>query len=94
MSDVKYDDRIPEPGAKISKHVPKFENDERASLVVVEPTVMAFAARAGEELHALALLLPAATAIGTPEFAKLFTAVSSALEAPPPRLMLATAGLM
>ncbi len=83
-----------EPGAKRSRHVPKFENDERASVVVVEPTVIAFAARAGDELQALVLLLPAATAIGTPELERLFTAVSSALEAPPPRLMLATAGLI
>src|SRR5262245_13569977 len=85
-------DRIPLPGANMSRHVPKFENDDLASVVVVEPTVIAFAARAGDELHALALLLPAATAIGTPAFERLFTAVSSALEAPPPRLMFATAG--
>src|SRR5262245_3345316 len=78
----------------MSKQVPKFENEERASLVVVEPTVIAFAARAGDVLQAFALLLPAATAIGTPEFARLFTAVSSAVEMPPPKLMLATAGLM
>src|SRR5262245_41033420 len=76
----------------MSKHVPKFENDERASVVVVEPTVIAFAARAGDELQALALLLPAATAMVIPAFDKLFTAVSRALEAPPPRLMFATAG--
>ena len=37
-----------EPGAKISTQVPKFENDDRASELVVEPTVMAFGARAGE----------------------------------------------
>src|SRR5687767_9030823 len=85
-------DKIPEPGAKMSKQLPKFENDERASVDVVEPTVIAFAARAGEELHALVLLLPAATAIATPAFERLFTAVSKALEAPPPRLMFATAG--
>ena len=94
MSELNHDDKIPDPGAKISKHVPKFENEERASLVVVEPTVIALAARAGEVPQASALLFPAATAIGTPEFARLFTAVSSALEAPPPKLMLATAGLM
>src|ERR1044071_637766 len=94
VSELKYDDRIPEPGAKMSRHVPKFENEERASLVVVEPTVIAFAARAGDCVHASVLLLPAATAIGTPELARLLTDVSSALEAPPPRLMLATAGLM
>src|SRR5687768_5555973 len=92
--DVYHADRIPEPGAKISRHVPKFEKDERASLVVVEPTVMALAARAGDELHALALLLPAATAIVTFALCRLFTAVSRALEAPPPRLMFATAGAM
>ena len=94
VSELKYDDRIPEPGAKMSTHVPKFENEERASLVVVEPVVMALAARAGDCVQASVLLLPAATAIGTPEFARLLTAVSRALDAPPPRLMLATAGLM
>ena len=65
VSDVLVADRIPEPGAKISRHVPKFENDERESVVVVEPVVIAFAARAGDELQALVLLLPAATAIVT-----------------------------
>jgi hypothetical protein len=39
---------IEEPGAKISRQVPKFENDERASELVVEPTVIALATRAGE----------------------------------------------
>jgi hypothetical protein len=92
--DVKYADRIPDPGAKMSRQVPKFEKDERASVVVVEPVVMAFAARAGEELQALALLFPAATAIVTPALLRLFTAVSSALETPPPKLMFATAGAM
>lgn len=51
-----------EPGAKISTHVPKFENDERASVLVVDPTVIALATRAGEKLQAFALLLPAAIA--------------------------------
>jgi len=37
-----------EPGAKRSRHVPKFENEERASVLVVEPTVFAAATRAGE----------------------------------------------
>jgi hypothetical protein len=36
------------PGAKMSTQVPKLENDERASELVVEPTVMASAVRAGE----------------------------------------------
>ena len=51
-----------EPGAKMSRHVPQFENEERASVLVVEPTVLAEGARAGEELHAFAFELPAATA--------------------------------
>jgi hypothetical protein len=50
------------PGAKMSTQVPKFENDERASVIVVAPTVIAFGTRAGEELQASALLLPAAMA--------------------------------
>ena len=28
-----------EPGAKMSRHVPKLENEERASVLVVAPTV-------------------------------------------------------
>lgn len=36
------------PGAKISKHLPKFEYDARASVFVVAPTVSAPGARAGE----------------------------------------------
>ena len=51
-----------EPGAKMSRHVPKLENEERASVLVVAPTVFAAATRAGDELHALAFELPAATA--------------------------------
>ncbi len=39
---------IDEPGAKMSRQVPKLENDERASVLVVEPTVIAEAARADE----------------------------------------------
>jgi hypothetical protein len=48
VSLVFHDEVMLEPGAKMSTHVPKFENDERASVLVVEPTVMALAARAGE----------------------------------------------
>jgi hypothetical protein len=51
-----------EPGAKMSRHVPKLEKDERASVLVVAPTVTAAATRAGDELHALAFELPAAIA--------------------------------
>src|SRR3569832_37866 len=62
VSLVLYDERISEPGAKISTHVPKFEKDERASVFVVAPTVIALDTRPGEELHAFRLSLPAATA--------------------------------
>ena len=49
------------------------ENEERASLEVVEPTVMAFAARAGDLVQALVLSLPAATANVTPLATALLT---------------------
>jgi hypothetical protein len=48
VSLVRHAEVILEPGAKMSTHVPKFENDERASELVVEPTVIALATRAGE----------------------------------------------
>jgi hypothetical protein len=50
------------PGAKMSRHVPKFENEARASELVVAPTVLAAATRAGEVVHASAFELPAAIA--------------------------------
>src|SRR3954464_14553580 len=76
----------------MSTQVPKFENDARASLLVVAPTVMALGTRLGEPLHALPLSLPAATAKVTPLAIAALTALSTAVEALPPRLMLATAG--
>ena len=51
-----------EPGAKMSRQVPKLENEERASALVVAPTVIALATRAGDVVQASALLLPAAIA--------------------------------
>ena len=80
------------PGAKMSTHVPKFENEERASVVVVEPTVIALGSRDGETLHAFWFSFPAATAKVTPSATAPATALSTADEAAPPRLMLATAG--
>ena len=60
---VFHADVIEEPGAKMSRQVPMLENGDRASVLVVDPTVIAFGTRAGEELHAFApLSLPAATA--------------------------------
>ena len=52
VSLVFHDDAMLLPGAKMSRQVPKFENDERASLIVVDPTVIALATRAGDTLHA------------------------------------------
>ena len=53
---------MPLPGAKTSRQAPKFENEARASVVVVAPTVSAAATRAGEPRQALAFALPAAIA--------------------------------
>ena len=52
VSLVFHDEVILLPGAKMSRQVPKFENEERASVVVVEPTVIALGTSAGEVLHA------------------------------------------
>ena len=52
VSLVFHDDVMSLPGAKMSTQVPKFENEERASVVVVDPTVIAFGTRAGETLQA------------------------------------------
>jgi hypothetical protein len=62
VSLVFQDDRMLEPGAKISTTLPKLENDERASELVLDPTVIASATRAGEELEAFVFELPAAIA--------------------------------
>ena len=59
---VFHADVMPTPGALMSTQEPKFENDARASLVAVAPTVSAAGVRAGDVLHALALSFPAATA--------------------------------
>ena len=56
------DDMMLWPGANRSTHVPQFENDARASVLVVAPTVIASGTRDGEPLQALAFSLPAATA--------------------------------
>jgi len=52
VSLVFHDEVMLLPGANMSRQVPKFENEERASLVVVEPTVIALATRAGDVLQA------------------------------------------
>ena len=37
----------------MSTTLPKFENDDRASLIVLDPTVIAAPTRAGEDVFAL-----------------------------------------
>ena len=94
-----HEETMSVPGANMSRQVPKLEYPERESVVSpklnapVAPTVMALGAREGELLHAFVLLFPAATAMTTPSLITFCTAVSSAVFALPPRLMLATAGL-
>ncbi len=61
-------------------------------MLVLEPTVRAAGTLFGEPEQALALSLPAATAMVTPALMARTTAESSAEESEPPRLMLATAG--
>jgi hypothetical protein len=71
---LEYQDEVLlEPGANTSK----FESDERASVELVEPTVIAAAARDGEPLQAFALSLPAATAYVTPLPVDRLTALSN-----------------
>jgi hypothetical protein len=55
-----------EPGAKMSRQLPKFEYDARASVLVVAPTVSAVATRAGDDVQASTFELPAATTTVTP----------------------------
>jgi hypothetical protein len=50
-----------EPGAKMSTTLPKFENDDRASVRLDDPTVIASATRAGENDEAFRFEFPAAT---------------------------------
>ena len=54
------------PGAKMSRQLPKFEYDARASVLVVAPTVSAVATRAGDDVQASTFELPAATTTVTP----------------------------
>src|SRR5688500_5026960 len=49
------------PGANTSTQLPQLLNDERASVFVVLPTVMALGARDGDTLQAFWFSLPAAT---------------------------------
>jgi len=83
---------IEEPGAKISRHDPKFEKLDRWSDEVVAPTVMAEAAEAGERRQASTFSLPAATTTEIPSATARSTASLSDADWVPPKLMLSTAG--
>ena len=88
---VMYADVMDDPGALMSTHVPQFEKEDLASVLVVEATVMAVGVLAGERSHASVFSFPAATAYVTPAATEFATAFLSADEKPPPRLLLATA---
>ena len=55
---------MPDPGAKRSTQLPMFENDERASLEVLAPTVRAAGTRPGDSAHASALLVTGGDGVG------------------------------
>ena len=65
-----------EPGAKMSTHGPKLENDDLASADVVAPTVTASGSPAGDVKQALEFELPAATTNVTPSAMPRWTARS------------------
>src|SRR2546425_917656 len=92
-SPVFQSDVVFTPGAKISTHGPKLENDAMLSLMSVAPTVSASGALAGEVLQASgAPELPAATAYTTPAAIEFSTAGFSGWRIPPPGFMWATDG--
>src|SRR5215208_449353 len=92
LSVKNHADVMSTPGANQSTQEPKSEKLAFASLLSVAPTVIASATPDGDPVHASSLSLPAAMPYKTPSAIELRTAVSSAADLPPPRLMLATAG--
>lgn len=88
-------DVIDAPGANKSRQRPKFENDARASVMVVAPTVSAeVVALAGDTVHASTFVFPAATTTVIPSAKARSTAeLTDALNAPP-RLRFMTAGVV
>src|SRR5436190_10635994 len=94
-----HDEVMLTPGAKMSTQVPVLAHTGLWSVESVALTVMAAGARAGEVVQAstalpLASPLPAATHMTTPALTAPVIESSTACDAPPPRDMLATAGLM
>jgi hypothetical protein len=90
--DVRQEEVMLTPGARISTPAPKFENEANASLLSVAPTVIASATRAGDAVEASADEFPAAIAYTTPSAIERRTASSRAVDVPPPSDILATAG--
>jgi hypothetical protein len=82
---------IPEPGAKISTHLPWFEKPAGASAGVVAPTVIALGALAGERVHASVDSFPAAATTVIPAFVSRKIAEFSDADAGPPILKFKTA---
>ena len=76
----------------MSTHVPQLEKDARLSIKFVAPTVIALGALDGDEEHASALELPAATTTEMPSATARSTALFKLGLKPPPMLMFATAG--
>ncbi len=71
-------EEISAPGAKTSTNGPKLENEARASVISVAPTVMASATRFGVMLLASTLSLPADTTTVIPLSIAALTASSIA----------------
>jgi hypothetical protein len=64
--EVLHADKIPDPGAQISRQEPQLLKLDFASLLVVDPTVITLDEDAGEILQASLLSLPAATTTTMP----------------------------
>ena len=68
-------DKMLEPGAQTSRHEPQLLKPDFASLLDMEPTVIALDEDAGEKSQASWLLLPAATTTTMPASTALDTAI-------------------
>ena len=90
---VYHADFTPEPGAKRSRHEPKFEYDARASVFVVAPTVSADTLLLlGDVVQASTLEFPAATTTVMPSAKARSIAEFSESLFDVPRLRFITAG--
>ena len=98
LSTTGIEDWMLEPGASRSTFADIFENDERASALVVDPTATAIEMQAGWLIVDVDDSLPEAIAVNTPAdlrfwIAGLWESVSQVPEVfgPPPKLMLTDA---